>query len=246
MTSKADKTGYISHRESTNTYTLAFASTTPEDLLELLASVEPDGEYLKSLPASFLGSCPHRSSGSIYIPYLPYLPIVTEATDALSLLLSQDRSSYLSTILRSLISTFGYHTSSGIPEPRVEITGHGLGAVLALLSSIRQSTLRPDLEIKGKLFSMPLVGDRAFADSVDHLVLARKGRLDLQRVTNGRDPVSMLPPPHFGLQHPSSISELILAGERQNERSQRTINMAGSRLDDSHGPYDGVMIALVC
>ena len=259
-----DRIGHISYRPSTNTYTLAFSSPTPEDLLELLASVpisdSSDPQHLTPLPNSFLDSCPLHSGGgvglgSIYSPYLPYLSTVTEATDALSKLIEQHRpsNSYLSSVLRSVVSTFGsrFFSPSTTPgrgsdlEPTVEITGHGLGAVLALLSSLRQSTLHPDLDIRVTFFSMPILGDLNFAQSVNQLVEERGGRLQLQRVSNGRDPLPVLPPPHFGLHHPTSITERYIEGSEGKERSG-SWSRDRSRLDDSHGPYDGVMIGLRC
>lgn len=243
--------GYISHQSNTNTYTLAFSSPTTEDLLELLASVSPNIEYLTPLPTSIFSTSYRRTGGSIYSPYLPYLAIVTEATDALNQLLPH-RPSYLSSALRSLVSFLGYSpsamTEGSESEPRVEITGHGLGAVSAFLSSVRQSAQYPDMDIRGTFFSMPLVGDPNFAASVDRLVLARGGQLKLERATNGMDPVPSLPPPHFGLQHPSSISErYIESGVRvEGGSGKMERGTSRSRLDDAYGPYDGVMIGLSC
>lgn len=100
---------------------------------------------------------------------------------------------------------------------------------------------------------MPKIGDQQFAQSVNRLVSARTkdGRLELKRVTNGQDPIPALPPLHLGLEHPSSVSEIVLKGQEGDvglgsERRGGKARIELGVLEDGHGPYGGVVIDQVC
>lgn len=227
--------GQITHDPRSHSYTLAFASPPPEDLLELLASVTPaDDSHLKVLPTSFLRD--HiDSSPMIYAPFSPYLDTVAEAADAMSLLVKPR--STVSRWLVSAASVFGLSLSPWMTaQPHVEVAGQGLGAVLALLAAVRLSAVNPTLDLQGTLFSMPKVGDQAFSIYVDNL--ASGSILRLERIAHGSDPVPSLPPPHYGLQHPSSVTE-----RRLRDSSDSPTH---GRIEDAYGPYEGIMIGLDC
>lgn len=243
VASWTDEPGQISHEPRSDTYTLAFASPPPEDLLELLASVSPDsdGYHLTPLPREFLG-IDSADEVMIYSPFSPYLHTVSQATDALSTFVRPR--SMLSAWLSSALSTLGLdlpvHLSSRTPTPRIEVTGQGLGSVLALLTSVRLSTSHPTLPVRATLFSMPKVGNAALGHLVD--TLTAQTPLRLERITNGNDPIPSLPPPHHGLHHPTSIVERHGIAHSTTER----IAFGRGRIEDAYGPYESVILGVDC
>jgi predicted lipase len=98
------------------------------------------------------------------------------------------------TILLSVQALLFQHNASS-----VVLTGHSLGAALALLDSVYLPLhLPPDTRVRTIGYGMPRVGNRAFADYVD---ASDSG--GLTRVTNKRDPVPIVPGRFLGYVHPS-------------------------------------------
>jgi hypothetical protein len=218
---------------------MAFTSPAPESVLEILASSNlDDTERLLPLPPNFIES----DSGFtplIYAPYAPYFDILQEALDTIDDFIAhpptlQDR------LLQPVNMVLGYfglpHISTPVGEIKeIEVVGHGLGSIVALLSTLRLHENHPNILIRTTLFSMPRIGDVQFAQYVND-ILVKSEELEIQRVTYGRDPLPSLPPPHYGLVHPSSIREVLLeAGESEKE------GMKG-KLIDGLGPYRGQTI----
>jgi predicted lipase len=77
----------------------------------------------------------------------------------------------------------------------IKITGHSLGAALAVLCAVDVQYNRPDADIEVVLFGCPRVGNRAFA-------LSYNKRVDKTlRVEYGNDVVTKVPPAAFGFRH---------------------------------------------
>lgn len=231
--------GTITRDLSWQTYTLAFAGSSSEDLLELLASGSPDD--LTPLPKTYLRG-DQEGQLSIYTPYVPYLPVIDQATDALMRIVEIDQSNSTPSLLSQILSTLLFRRRSQATRPRIEVTGHGLGSATGLLASLRLSTQDPDLPIRATLFSLPRVGDSHFANALDERLSLSRETLSIRRVSSGRDPVPSLPPPHFGLQHPSKTQHLHLGQQGQQDASK----LGHSSIEDSYGPYSGVFVDLDC
>jgi Lipase (class 3) len=83
------------------------------------------------------------------------------------------------------------------PSTPVVITGHSLGAALALLNTVYLSLHLPagtSLSMIG--YGLPRVGNAAFADYVD-------ATANVTHVNNRADPVTILPPEFVGFRHPA-------------------------------------------
>ena len=78
---------------------------------------------------------------------------------------------------------------------RVKITGHSLGAALAVLCAVDVQYNRPETDLEVVLFGCPRVGNGAFARSYNK-------RVDKTvRVECGNDIVTKVPPALFGFRH---------------------------------------------
>ncbi|KAH9166730.1 Alpha/Beta hydrolase protein [Lactarius sanguifluus] len=119
------------------------------------------------------------------------------------------------------------------------VTGHSLGAALALLDAVYLPLHLPaGTRVRMVGYGMPRVGNAAFADYVD----ARAGALALTHVSNRKDPVPIVPGRFMGFAHP--------AGEGQDNPS--TLCTIGEVPDVLHGnildhlgPYDdGIFMGL--
>ena len=78
---------------------------------------------------------------------------------------------------------------------RIRITGHSLGAALALLCAVDIQYNFKNADIEVFLFGCPRVGNKAFVRSYNKRVFKTL------RVTNGNDIVTKLPPVIFGYHH---------------------------------------------
>ncbi|WFD36903.1 hypothetical protein MCUN1_003794 [Malassezia cuniculi] len=82
---------------------------------------------------------------------------------------------------------------------QVTITGHSLGAAIAVLFGVKLESLLGKGSVKYVLgFGLPRLGNQVFADYVDETLGGR-----LYYAVNGDDIVARLPPRAFGYQHPS-------------------------------------------
>lgn len=148
--------------------------------------------------------------------------------------------SWLADPMDLVLDYFGFHHISTPPLEikEIEIVGHGLGSVLALLSTLAIHQAHPALNCKTALFSMPRIGEDRFAQYVNN-VLDKSDQVDIQRIMYGRDPLPSLPPPHYGLVHPSSIREVLLEIEDNGREGNK------GKLEDGFGPYWGQTIGLI-
>jgi hypothetical protein len=207
--------------------------------LEILASSNlDDTEYLLPLPPNFIES----DSGFtplIYAPYAQYLDILQEALGTINDFIAHPPA-LQTRLLQPFNMVLGYfglpHISTPVRQIKeIELVGHGLGSVLALLSTVGLHKDHPTTLIRTTLFSMPRIGDNQFAEYVNG-ILARSDTLEAQRITYGRDPLPLLPPPLYGLVHPSSILRIVLEAEEDGKEGMK------GKLADGFGPYLGQTI----
>lgn len=78
---------------------------------------------------------------------------------------------------------------------RVTVTGHSLGAALAVLCAVDIQYNFPHKDVEAYVFGCPRVGNKAFAKSYNERVFKTL------RVTNGNDIVAKVPPVLFGFRH---------------------------------------------
>jgi hypothetical protein len=136
----------------------------------------------------------------------------------------------------------------------VVLTGHSLGAALALLDSVYLPPhLPPGTRVRTIGYGMPRVGNRASADYVDAL---QGGGGGLTRVNNKRDPVPIVPGRFLGFVHPSGEVHIQDEGGEwvpcpgQDDTSPLCIvgdvrNVLQADILDHIGPYDdGVFMGL--
>ena len=178
----------------------------------------------------------------MYAPYAQYFDILQEALESMNNFIAHPPSarSWLADPIYLILDYFGFHHT---PTPareikEIEIVGHGLGSVLALLSTLAIHQAHPALNINTALFSMPRIGEDHFAQYVND-VLDKSDHIDVQRIIHGRDPLPSLPPPHYGLVHPSSIREVLLEIEDNGREGKK------GKLVDGFGPYWGQTIGLI-
>ena len=84
----------------------------------------------------------------------------------------------------------------------VVLTGHSLGAALALLDAVYLPLyLPPGTHVRTIGYGLPRVGNRAFADYVDATHGGDSG--DVTHINNRKDPVPTVPGRFLGFVHPS-------------------------------------------
>ena len=84
------------------------------------------------------------------------------------------------------------------------VTGHSLGAALALLDSVYLSLHLPDgtrMTMVG--YGMPRVGNAAFADYVDAMNDADSVTVTVTHINNQKDPIPVVPGLFLGFTHPA-------------------------------------------
>jgi predicted lipase len=141
------------------------------------------------------------------------------------------------TILAAVSRLLARHGSSS-----VTVTGHSLGAALALLDSVYLPLHLPaGTSVRMVGYGMPRVGNGAFADYVD-------ARLMVTHVNNREDPVPIVPGRFQGFVHPSGEVHIQDSGAwdacpGQDNPSKLCIvgdvpNVFESNIFDHLGPYD--------
>ncbi|KAJ7460781.1 alpha/beta-hydrolase [Mycena latifolia] len=133
---------------------------------------------------------------------------------------------------------------------RVTVTGHSLGAALALLDSVHLSLHLPSVNFTTIGYGLPRVGNRNFADYVD------AHNLSLTRITNKKDSVPGVPEQVLGYEHPSGEIHIQDTGEWNSCPGQDNGNSLCSvgevtdlfegTVSDHDGPYDGVQMGTGC
>lgn len=133
----------------------------------------------------------------------------------------------------------------------VIVTGHSLGAAIALLDTMFLATrLDPSIALKSVVFGLPRTGNKEWASFVDKTVQDRN--INFQFFTNDADPVPKVPPTALGYQHPSgeifqknntatdgTIQTLRCPGQ-ENENCSASISLLESDVSAHDGPYAGV------
>ncbi|KAJ7777388.1 lipase [Mycena metata] len=143
--------------------------------------------------------------------------------------------------VNSMLDTF--NTSS------VTVTGHSLGAALALLDSVYLSLHLPvSTNFTTITYGLPRVGNKNFADYVD------AHNLSLTRITNKKDPIPVVPEQVLGYEHPSG--EIHITNKSSSSAGQDDGNALCSVgevadvlegiLSDHDGRCDGVRICAAC
>ncbi|EPQ56167.1 lipase [Gloeophyllum trabeum ATCC 11539] len=126
----------------------------------------------------------------------------------------------------------------------VTVTGHSLGAAIALLDFVYLPLHLPaGTAVRMVGYGMPRVGNQAFADYVD----AHGG---VTHVNNKKDPVPILPGRFLGFRHPSGEVHVQASGAwdacpgQDDTSALCTVgdvpNIFESDAGDHDGPYDGV------
>ena len=90
--------------------------------------------------------------------------------------------------------------------PKIEVSGHSLGAALATLCALDIKTTRPAVDLNVYTFGSPRVGDKKF---VKYFAKFVKPECSF-RFVNAEDPVPKVPPTPIGFKH---VSTLCLIGK---------------------------------
>lgn len=125
---------------------------------------------------------------------------------------------------------------------RVLVTGHSLGAAVALLDGLMIKMALPDVEVNGVVFGLPRVGNEAFANMVD------KTLPGFTHVTNQKDPVPLLPPKLLSFQQPAGevhITAVDKAGKasvvacpgQENKNCADSNSVLDPSISNHEGPY---------
>ena len=124
------------------------------------------------------------------------------------------------------------------------MTGHSLGAALALLDAVYLPLHLPSgTRMRMVGYGMPRVGNAAFADYVD-----ASSALTLTHVNNRKDPVPIVPGRFLGFVHPAGEVHIQDSGSwdacpgQDNESTLCIVgdvpNVLESDISDHLGPYD--------
>ena len=130
------------------------------------------------------------------------------------------------------------------------MTGHSLGAALALLDAVYLPLHLPAGTLVHMVgYGLPRVGNAAFADYVD-----RNGALTLKHVNNREDPIPILPGRFLGFAHPVGEVHIQDSGAWDacsGQDNPSTLCIVGDvptvlegHISDHLGPYDdGIYIS---
>jgi hypothetical protein len=128
------------------------------------------------------------------------------------------------------------------PKSPVYITGHSLGAAIALHAAVEVAGGSHASRFAGMYtFGQPRVGNSAFAT----WAASTLGRSPHFRVTHRRDPVPHLPLEVMGFRHPErEVSPLVGQGRRARSRRMERVTWLATRLQifysgSSEGSYKG-------
>ncbi|KAI0278658.1 lipase class 3 family protein [Russula brevipes] len=149
------------------------------------------------------------------------------------------------TILAAVLTLLKQHSASS-----VVLTGHSLGATLALLDAVYLPLHLPaGTRVRMVGYGMLRVGNRAFADHVDATL-----RSNVTHVSNRKDPYPILPGRSLGFAHPAGEVHIQDSGAwvacpgQDNPSRGCTVgdvpNIVASNIIDHLGPYDGIFMGL--
>jgi len=138
--------------------------------------------------------------------------------------------------VQSALSTYGAN--------RVVLTGHSLGAAIALLDAVYLPLHISDATFAFYGYGLPRVGNQAFANYVD------AQSTSVTHVNNEEDPIPICPGMFLGFVHPSGEVHIEDSGEwaacpgQDNPSTQCIVGdvpeVTDGDLSDHDGPYNGV------
>ena len=140
----------------------------------------------------------------------------------------------------------------------VAITGHSLGAALALLDSVYLPLHLPaGTYVRMVGYGMPRVGNSAFADYVDGMHSADGAIATVTHINNKKDPIAIIPGRFMGFGHPAGEVHIqddpgnswVACPGHDNPSPLCSVgdvpNVIQSNLLDHIGPYDdGIFMGL--
>ena len=156
-------------------------------------------------------------------------------------------------ILAAVLALLKQHNASS-----VVVTGHSLGAALALLDSVYlQLHLPAGMRVSMIGYGMPRVGNPAFADHVDTMQSANSVTVTVMHVNNKKDPIAIVPGQFMGFAHPAgevhiqddSNHSWVSCPGHDNPSQLCSVgdvpNVLQSNILDHLGPYDdGIFMGL--
>jgi predicted lipase len=150
-------------------------------------------------------------------------------------------------ILAAVLALLEQHSASS-----VVVTGHSLGAALALLDAVYLPLHLPEgTGVRVVTYGMPRVGNRPFADYVDATLPG-----NVTHVNNKKDPVPTVPWRFMGFVHPAGEVHIQDSGawvacEGQDDPSPLCVvgdepDLLHSNIFDHLGPYDHEITMGLC
>ncbi|KAM5532460.1 hypothetical protein V8D89_013876 [Ganoderma adspersum] len=136
------------------------------------------------------------------------------------------------------------NATSTFKTTKVTVTGHSLGAALALLDAVYLHLQLPSITTRFVGYGLPRTGNQAFADFVD------AQSITVTHINNKKDIVPILPPRSFGYHHPSGEVHIDGSGSweacpgQDNSNAECIVgavpNLFVGDGADHAGPYDGI------
>ncbi|KDQ61915.1 hypothetical protein JAAARDRAFT_172360 [Jaapia argillacea MUCL 33604] len=210
---------YVGYDPTLETIIVAHQGTNPSEFLSLLT----DGEIVYS---------------SLDPTLFPGVPSSVEAHDGFQATQSRSAPGVLAGV-QSAIATYG--------ATQVTVTGHSLGAAIALLDSIYLPLHLPsDIHVKFIGYGLPRVGNQDFANYVD----ANAANVPVTHINNEEDPIPICPGMFLGYVHPSGEIHIQDSGSwdacpGQDNESDLCIvgdvpEIWDGDISNHDGPYNGV------
>ncbi|KAI0636121.1 lipase [Trametes polyzona] len=144
-------------------------------------------------------------------------------------------------VLRAIRRTMSTFNTSA-----VTVTGHSLGAAIALLDAILIPLHIPNTTVRYIGYGLPRVGNLAFANYVDSQPIS------VTHINNQEDPIPVLPPMALGFHHPSGEVHIQRSGEwvacpgQDNPSSNCSVgDVSFMQFNEANhrGPYGGIEMA---
>jgi hypothetical protein len=158
------------------------------------------------------------------------------------------------TILAAVLALLKQYNASS-----VVVTGHSLGAALALLDTVYFSIHLPaGTRVRMVGYGMPRVGNPAFANYVDALHHADNVQVTVTHINNKKDPIPIVPGRFLGFAHPagevhildgSGSAWVVCPGHDNPSRLCSVGSVPGlvqSNILDHLGPYEDNIFMGLC
>ncbi|KAN0132757.1 alpha/beta-hydrolase [Lactarius tabidus] len=211
---------YVGYSPSQETVVVGFQGTNPAQLLARLTD-----ENLAMVP--------------LLPEFFPQMPITALIHAGFGIEHIRAASVIFSNVTQTL-ATYGAST--------VTVTGHSLGAALALLEGVQlRIQLDASVDVRVIGYGMPRVGNKNFAKWVDSHLGGK-----VTHINNQRDPIPILPSEFLGYVHPSGEVHIQDSGDwlscpGQDNPSTDCIvgavpGVIESNLTNHDGPYNGIVM----